>query len=346
MAAFSWYDHVTNAVAPILTQMMIKISPCLRPFYRFIDECTGKNEGHLLKPGRPSNSYKPVVVFCSVAVKDVAKYKEAFRTYAETTQSAGLGVRACFSYMDEHAESTALQFWWYDSADDFSMQPKALTSCYVNDPERNMCHIWGGWDGNFKLAISSIPGINYSFVKEMRGFIREPSAAGFDTQSTPMIWISKRQVKAGRMAACGDNFQKGADMMYEAAPAALAICEYTSEDDPDATWSLRIFNDFHKGFKAHFPVPSFILFRMVFNVIPEWAEGPFPIGISFSSEQMIADACRCNAGNKAYKQYYWDKGRIGPAPDFAKGFSKAAPITTAVPAFMPPPPSGQQTAMW
>ena len=36
--------------------------------------------------------------------------------------------------------------------------------------------------------------------------------------------------------------------------------------------------------QAHFPVPSAILFRMVFNVIPEWVPGKFPIGFSFSSK--------------------------------------------------------------
>ena len=38
---------------------------------------------------------------------------------------------------------------------------------------------------------------------------------------------------------------------------------------PDYLWSLRVFNDFD-GFKRHFPVPSIILFRMVFNVVPTW----------------------------------------------------------------------------
>ena len=32
------------------------------------------------------------------------------------------------------------------------------------------------------------------------------------------------------------------------------------------------------------PVPSPILFRMVFNVIPEWVPGKFEIGYSFSSK--------------------------------------------------------------
>jgi hypothetical protein len=66
-------------------------------------------------------------------------------------------------------------------------------------------------------------------------------------------------------------------------------------------------------------VPSFILFRMVFNVIPEWVPGKFPFGVSFSTKEYIEMACNANAGNKSYTQYYWD-GRIGPMPDFGKGF--------------------------
>ena len=120
--------------------------------------------------------------------------------------------------------------------------------------------------------------------------------------------------------------------MYGNAPAALGICEYTDSDDPNASWSLRVFNDYDTGFKAHFPVPSPILFRMVFNVIPEWVPGPFPLGFSFSSQEYIDSAVASNGGNAAYKQYYWESGEIiGPKPDFAKGFG-GAPAAEATPA--------------
>ena len=76
--------------------------------------------------------------------------------------------------------------------------------------------------------------------------------------------------------AAGSSFQCGTDRMYKAAPAALGICEFTAPDNENSSWSLRVFNDYDTGFKAHFPVPSPILFRMVFNVIPEWVPGPFP----------------------------------------------------------------------
>ena len=103
-------------------------------------------------------------------------------------------------------------------------------------------------------------------------------------------------------------------------PAALSVAEYTADDDPDATWSMRVFNDFDTGFKAHFPIPSTILFRMAYNVIPKWVPGKFPIGFSFSSKEYIDMACASNAGNKAYAQYHWETDLIGPKPDFGKGF--------------------------
>jgi len=64
-----------------------------------------------------------------------------------------------------------------------------------------------------------------------------------------------------------------------------------------------VFNDYNTGFKAHFPVPSPILFRMVFNVIPEWVPGPFPLGFSFSSQDYITEAVKSNGGNAAYAHH-------------------------------------------
>ena len=48
--------------------------------------------------------------------------------------------------------------------------------------------------------------------------------------------------------------------------------------------------------------------------------GPFPIGFNFSAKGDIEKAVASNAGNAAYKPYYWDTDLIGPKPDFAKGF--------------------------
>ena len=96
------------------------------------------------------------------------------------------------------------------------------------------------------------------------------------------------------MALCGRNFQIGTDMMFDNAcafgrglkspagirtlpslprrsslliprrllesppsrPAALGICEYTSDEDADSLWSLRVFNDFDTGFKVSLPLAT------------------------------------------------------------------------------------------
>ena len=72
--------------------------------------------------------------------------------------------------------------------------------------------------------------------------------------------------------------------------------------------------------QAHFPVPSCILLRMVWNVIPEWVPGLFPIGFNFSTKAYIDGAVSANPGNKSYAQYHFESERLGPMPDFGKGF--------------------------
>jgi len=99
---------------------------------------------------------------------------------------------------------------------------------------------------------------------------------------------------------------------------------------PDATWSLRVFNDYNMGFKAHFPVPSCILCRMAFNVIPTWVPGKFAVGYNFSTKAYIDAAVASNPGNKSYTPYYYESpDMIGPAPDFGKGFASVKPATMA-----------------
>ena len=78
--------------------------------------------------------------------------------------------------------------------------------------------------------------------------------------------------------------------------------------------------------QAHFPVPSCILLRMVWNVIPTWNGAK---GYNFSTQASIDAAVNSNPGNKQYVQYIYESGAmIGPKPDFAKGF-KAGSAPTA-----------------
>lgn len=306
------WDKITAAVGPVATPVLVKTGFLWQGIYQAYDKSFGVPK---------ANSCIPLVVFCSRTVKDIATYKEQFTKFAETAMKAK-GVRCCISFVDRDKTNTVLQLYWYDSPADYVKAPGDLTGCYCGSAETDYCQIWGEWTEEFKAAITT-KDCKYAFVKEMRGFIREPSEAnkaGFTTGSPPMIWISKRNIKPGRMAACGHNFQKGTDMMFTNAPAALSVAEFTDEVDPDATWSLRVFNDFDNGFKAHFPIPSFILFRMAYNVIPEWVPGPYPLGFSFSTKQHIDMAVTQNAGNKNYTQYHWETDLIGPKPDFGKGF--------------------------
>lgn len=96
------------------------------------------------------------------------------------------------------------------------------------------------------------------------------------------------------------------------------LWSFESPHEEDTLWSIRVFNDFDYGFKRHFPVPSFIMFRMIFNVVPNWEA--FPIGFSFSAGVDIKGAIKANPGNKAYIQYHLENDLIGPEPDFGKGF--------------------------
>jgi hypothetical protein len=312
---FTLKDKIINPLAPYAIPALAFLGPAFAPGYEFFDSKSTEEEN------KPSNSYKPVVVFSSRTVEDVSMYETAFATYATEAQSEGSGIRACFSFVDKDKENTVLQFAWYDSPADYTPQPKSLTSMYKGTTESDYCAIFGGWDDALKTSISAMGECQYSFADSPKGYLKEAiadHAKDFNTGSKPMIWISKRKIKAGAMEKTANSFQKGVDSMYYNAPAALGIMEFEIPDEEDHVWSLRVFNDFDLGFKRHFPVPSLIMFRMIFNVVPNWEA--FPIGLSFSAAADIEGAIEANPGNKAYVQYHMEKNLIGPEPDFGKGF--------------------------
>lgn len=313
-ATTTWFDRITNAAAPIATPALVFAAPAFQPWYEMSD--------YLFGVAPESAECTSIVVFAVRTVKNADAYKAAFGKFAEKAQADGAGVRAMFSFMDPDSANTALQFAFYDSPSDLVTPPSDVVKCYAGTPETDHVQVFGAWDDAFKAKMSTDTSCHYAFVKEMRGFLKgkEYGAKGFKTGSPPMIWVSKRNIQPGRMEVCGKNFIEGTKRMFWNAPAALGVMEYTTDDNPDSVWSLRVFNDFDTGFKAHFPVPSFILLRMVWNVIPEWSPGKFPFGVSFSSKEYIDKAVAANAGNKNYKQYHWDKDLIGPMPDFGKGF--------------------------
>jgi len=320
------YDALVGKLAPCAIPFLVSLGPCFQPCYTCSDAtgiCCVATDAQ-----RPSASTKPIVIFASRTIKDLGQYKAAFSTYAAAAVK-GPGVRACFSFADREKANTVLQLLWLDSAADLPAASAGLVGCYAGSTASDFTLVWGSWDEQFKAKLEKDGKCRYSWVREMRGFLKEPSLQtekGFATGSPPMIWISQRKIKPGKLDQCGKHFQYGTDMMYDAAPAALGICEYTADDVYHATWSLRVFNDYNMGFKAHFPVPSCILCRMAFNVIPTWEPGKFAVGYSFSSQAYIDAAVASNPGNKSYSPYHFESADlIGPQPDFGKGFTSVKP---------------------
>jgi len=325
------YDALVGKLAPVAIPFLVSLGPCFQPCYTCCDAtglCCVPTD-----PKRPSANSKPLVIFAHRTIKDVAAYKTAFAKFAETAMQ-GPGVRACFSFVDREKENMVLQLMWIDSAGDLPTIPADLVSCYAGSASTDSCQVWGAWDDAFKAKMEADSACKYSWVRDVRGYLKEPTpsnAAGFGTGSPPMIWISQRKIKPGKLAQCGKHFQYGTDMMYDAAPAALGVCEFTADDVLDATWSLRVFNDYNMGFKAHFPVPSCILCRMAFNVIPTWVPGKFAVGYNFSAKKYIDAAVASNPGNKSYTPYHYESGDlIGPEPDFGKGFKAVGTTPTAM----------------
>ena len=93
------------------------------------------------------------------------------------------------------------------------------------------------------------------FGSSIRGFIRPPSSPGFKA-GAPVIWVSKRKIKDGKMA---DNIKYWgilSEMQYVNAPGCVATIEVTADDAPDYLWSCRIFTDFDTGFASRPSQPS------------------------------------------------------------------------------------------
>ncbi|EOD20788.1 hypothetical protein EMIHUDRAFT_469905 [Emiliania huxleyi CCMP1516] len=230
------YDKLLNKAAPVVVPLLVGYgSKVFKPLYSLADKVRNRKADTEARQAT-SNAYKPCVVFSSRTIKDEAAYKSAFAEYAEGAM-AGSGVRACFSFMDRDKEMTAVQFAWYDSASDLVPEPPALKECYCGTVATDYTQTWGKWNADFKAALQTDI-CKYSFVEEVRGFLKEPTEAnakGFATGEPPMIWISKRDILPGRMEAAGSSFQCGTDRMYTAAPAALGICEFTDPVDENAT---------------------------------------------------------------------------------------------------------------
>lgn len=317
-AEFTAWEKLTGKLAPVAIPLLTSLAPVAVPIYGLKDKVfKGSESGAPL----PSNTYKPIVVFSSRKVKDLAAYTAAYDAFATKAQAASDGIRMLFAFPDKAADAV-LEVAWVDTPEDLPLLPNAVTNAYVDNAPDAYTVVWGEWTPALKDKIERAScGAKCYFNEGMGGYIKSPSeeeGASFKTGSDPMIWISKRKIKEGKMEQAKGSFQSGVNRMYKNAPTAIAIAEFEVPGEPDYLWSLRVFNDFD-GFKRHFPVPSIILFRMVFNVVPTWEA--FPIGYSFSSKAMIEGAISANPGNKAYAQFHFEGAeRVGPKPDFAKGF--------------------------
>jgi len=61
-----------------------------------------------------------------------------------------------------------------------------------------------------------------------------------------------------------------------------------------------------------------VLYHGLRYVLPTFDSEPWPYSYSFSTPEWMEKIVRYNDGNKAFNQYHWAKGLIGPMPDFAK----------------------------
>ena len=145
------YDALVGKLAPCAIPFLVSLGPCFQPCYSCADAtgccCVASD------PQRPSASSKPLVIFASRTVKDLAAYKTAFAAYAEAAMKAP-GVRACFSFPDKEKANTVLQLTWIDSAADLPAASSKLVSCYAGSAATDFCIVWGKWDQGLKAKMS------------------------------------------------------------------------------------------------------------------------------------------------------------------------------------------------
>jgi len=287
---------------------------------------------HVL-PYAPIPGYDPVgsstsdsiAIYCERTVKDAAKYKEVFGAYAEYTQAQASGVRAIFSFMSTETDNKALQFFFFDGVEGFDSQPTdkpelsaALWDEYAGTPETDFCIVYGGWTEELKASATQLPGVRYEFEEKVGGFMRMPPAAAFEYESSPIILVSKRGLKPGVREDYKPVFQHVADMMYPCAPALVAVMEIKTGDDPDMTWSLRIFSNYKDGFFAHVYCNPLTAPTLALTALPLWGSPIFPVSNSFSTGPDMTAAIAGFPGNAVFTQYHFEDNIIGPVPDFSK----------------------------
>jgi len=265
-------------------------------------------------------STMPIAIYCQRKIINEAKYKEDWTAFSNYIFEGTPGVKAIFSVMDKNEAGQALQYSYYKDVGSFLSQPKDQPTLSANlesnyDPESttDVCQVWGGWDDSVKALANDLPGVHYVFVPVLAGFMRS-TGMGI-TPSKPIIWASKRKVKAGQMAAYGAAIKGLADWWVPNIKGLLAVVCFTSEEDKDAVWDMRVFGNYN-AFATHITSAVFPLLGPLGANMNK--DVPFTGAVSFSSagepEAMIA----ANKGNAAYTHYTFEEA-FGPMPDFNKG---------------------------
>ena len=96
---------------------------------------------------------------------------------------------------------------WFDSPADYAAPPPTLVKCYTG----GYTTVFGGWDDSLKAALAKAGPGSVELNDGMAGYLKDPAAdaEGFKTGEMPMIWLSKRKIREGKMEQAATNFQKG-----------------------------------------------------------------------------------------------------------------------------------------
>lgn len=258
------------------------------------------------------------------------KYKSDWTVYSNHAFKDSPGVKVVASFVDKTAADKVLQIFWFDTAEDFYVQPIQGTSVTDSlkdayDPTgENTCQVFGGWTDVMVDITKNMHGggvfgqdVHFVFKPTLVGFIKS-SASGIE--GPPIFFFSRRQVKPGMLAQFAAGFGKACDSWFYDVPGLLAGIDFVATEDDTTVWDLRAMANYNDGFLTH--VTQKIMGILVANMVPYVSVttpymDAFAISSGDESEKMIA----LNPGNGMYTHYKWDVDLIGPMPDMNKAYN-------------------------
>ena len=171
-AEFTAWEKLTGKLAPVAIPLLTSLAPVAVPIYGLKDKVfKGSESGAPL----PSNTYKPIVVFSSRKVKDLAAYTAAYDAFATKAQAASDGIRMLFAFPDKAADAV-LEVAWVDTPEDLPLLPNAVTNAYVDNAPDAYTVVWGEWTPALKDKIERAScGAKCYFNEGMGGYIKSPS---------------------------------------------------------------------------------------------------------------------------------------------------------------------------